>query len=486
MDVNSSDFDGFFNPGSIAIIGVSRKGSGFGGGTFLAKFIECGFPGKLYPINPKADEIQGLKAYPDLASLPETPDLALVSVAAKYVPAVLEECARNGVRNIHILSSGFKETAGVVGSDGVMLEERIAAIARENDLLIIGPNCMGPYCPSSRLTAWGAIPGMSGPVGVISQSGGITQRLTEYLCSLGIGVDKAVSIGNATVLDSPDYLEYMGAEDNIGVIAMYLESVKDGRRLFKLARNISRNIANKKPIVIWKGGESEAGARTVASHTGSLAGELKLWDAFFNQTGAARVRSMDEWVDALAAFSMLSPPRGKGVFLVGGGGGNSVGNGDACIAEGLDVPLPSRDTMDALRKMVPLAGSIAGNPLDEWRMYEDVEYLMEVLELGFADPAFDMIMLDRLIPRKAFHMTGDKDAAPALIDFIKRYNHRKPLVITADSEGGDEELAAKGSALRAQFSKAGIPAYPSSRRAARALAHLHRYHSHSAGDQKRD
>ena len=470
MSLRKHDLKQFFKPRHIAIVGVPRESDRFGGGSFLSKLKECGFPGKLYPINPKAEEIQGLKSYPAVSSLPETPDLAIVSVAARFVPAVLEECARIGLDHIHILSSGFKETGT---EEGIRLEGEIASIAGDKGLLVIGPNCMGPYCPSSRLTAWGAIPGISGPVGIISQSGGITQRLTEYLCSLGVGVEKAVSIGNAAVLGSADYLEFMAEDEKIRVIAMYLESVEDGRRFLQLAKEVNR----KKPIIIWKGGETEVGASTVASHTGAIAGEQGLWEAFFRQTGITRVRSMDEWVDAAITLCLLPAPAGKGVFLIGGGGGNSVAHGDTCVRAGLDVPLLSRATMERLRESVPVAGSIAGNPLDMWRTFEDPDYLIEILELAYKDPNISMIVVDRLIPRRAFHMPDRPDPTPEIIEFVKSKHHRKPLVFTADSGGGDPELAAKGAALRAQFCKAGIPAYSSLERAAKSLVNLHRYYA---------
>ena len=470
MHVNKKNLEPFFNPASIAIVGVPREGDRFGGATFLGKYLESGFPGTLYPINPKADRIQGLKAYPNLSALPEKPELVVVSVAARLVPAVLEECARLNLRHIHILSSGFSE---IQTREGTALEERIASIAGENGLLIIGPNCMGSYCPSSKLTAWGAIPGMSGPVGVISQSGTITQRLTEYLDSLGIGTEKAVSMGNATVLDSPDYLEFMAEDDKIHVIAMYLESVKDGRRFLRLACEVGE----RKPIVLWKGGESKAGATTIASHTGSLAGEWRLWETFFRQAGAIRVGSMNEWADAVLALCLLPPAKGKGVFLIGGGGGTSVGNSDTCIREGLDVPPLAQATMENLREIVPVAGSIAGNPLDMWRTYDDPEYLKDILRLGYADPNISVVIVDRLIPRKAFHMTGGEDPSPDIIQFVKEHQGGKPTVFTVDYEGGDSELAAKGANLRAQFCKAGLPAYPSLRRASRALVRHHRYYA---------
>jgi acyl-CoA synthetase (NDP forming) len=468
------DLEPFFTPGSIAIVGVPREANRFGGMSFLAYLQDSGFPGKIYPINPGAQELRGLKAYPSVSSLPEVPDLAIVSVPAAHVPAVLEECVVRGLRHIHIVSSGFRETGS---REGDLLEERVGAISRRHGLLIIGPNCMGPYCPSSRLTAWGAIPGISGPLGIISQSGGITQRLTEYACSLGVGVEKAVSFGNGTVLDSPDYLAFMGNDKRVSLIAMYLESVRDARRLMTLAKEINRE----KPIVLLKGGETEAGIRTVASHTGTMAGEAMLWEGFAHQTGMTLVRSLDEWMDAVLALCRLPVTMGKGVFLIGGGGGNSVLNGDACIREGLHVPPLSPATMKRLREIVPVAGSIAGNPLDFWPSFHHPALLAEILELAYADPAVHMVIVDRIIPRKIYHTPVGPDPTPAILQFFEKHGQTKPTVFMVDSDGGDVELARKGASLRAQLCRAGIPAYPTLGRAVRALAHLHRYHSRSVG-----
>jgi len=464
------DLDKFFNPRSIAIIGVSRNTFSLGGLSYLTYLQESRFAGPLYPINPSAEEILGIKAYAGLTGLPRVPDLAIVCVAANRVPSVLEECARVGVTHIHILTAGFSETGT---KEGKTLEEEIAAIARKAGLLIMGPNCMGPYCPSARLTAWGARPGLDGPLGVISQSGGITQRLTEYACSLGVGVHKAASIGNATVLDSTDYLMYMARDEKIRVIAMYLESVRDGKRLLKLARQVNRD----KPIVFLKGGESERGASTVISHTGRMAGGEKAWQGFMGQSGVSQVRTMNEWMDAILAFCLLPAPRGRGVFLVGGGGGNSVIYSDTCIREGLEVPALSKANMKRLRPLVPMAGSIAGNPLDLWETFQNPARLSEILEMGYEDPQIHMIIVDRLIPRKAYHMPIMPDSTPQVVEYLKSHGHRKPTVFNVDSEGGDQDLALKGTALRTFFCQSGIPAFPSLERAARALFHLYRYHS---------
>jgi acyl-CoA synthetase (NDP forming) len=209
-----------------------------------------------------------------------------------------------------------------------------------------------------------------------------------------------------------------------------------------------------------------------------MSGEKRLWEAFYRQTGVTAVRSMNECMDAITALSMLPAPSGKGVFIIGGGGGNSVSYSDTCVCEGLEVPQLSDVTMESLRRSVPLAGSIAGNPLDMWLTFTDAKYLAGVLNLAYRDPAVSMVVVDRLIPRKAFHMPEMADPSPEIISFIKNGNHRKSTAFTIDTDGGDTDLAQKGTALRAEFCKAGIPAFPSMRRAAKALFQLYRYHNH--------
>ncbi len=465
----------FFKPASIAIIGVSRENVTFGGTSFLDHWLKAGYAGRLYPINPKAPEVLGIKAYPSLMALPEVPDLVTIAVRSDLVPGALEECAKTGARFIHILTAGFSE---IGTEEGRRLEEKIAGIARQHDLLIIGPNCMGPYSPSIHLTAWGAVPGRDGRLGIISQSGGVTQRFTEYISSLGVGVSKAASIGNAAVLDSPDFLEFMAGDPDIGLIAIYLESIRDGRRFFDIARGVS----DRKPIVMLKGGESKQGAATVASHTGRMAGDQAIWEAVSRQTGIVPVTNMNEWVDACLAFSLLPKTRGKGVFIIGGGGGNSVIFSDSCIRAGLDVPALSRASMDRIRPFVPVAGSIAGNPLDFWATYLKSDYLFEVLDAAYEDEGIHMVIVDRLIPRIAFHSPDfTADPVPQIVNFIKTHKKAKPTVFTVDYDGGDPGLIQKGSALRSRFCEAGIPAFPSFERAIGALARFGQYYRHFAG-----
>ncbi|RJQ65343.1 MAG: hypothetical protein C4519_28360 [Desulfobacteraceae bacterium] len=469
MRLSPEDMQKFFNPQSIAFIGVSRSGGRFGGMSFFSKYIEAGYAGRLYPINPKADRILGIKAWPDLAGLPEKPDLAMIAVAAAQVPEVIVACARKGIHHFHLLTAGFDELGNAAGE---ALKQRLVSVCRAHNVLLIGPNCMGPYRPAARLTAWGAIPGRPGPLGIISQSGGMTQRLTEYAASLGLGVEKAVSVGNGSVLDALDFLEAFGQDPAIKVIGMYLESVADGRRLLDLSRRIGQD----KPIILIKGGETEVGARTAASHTGAMAGSRAIWEAMIRQANMIHVRTMDEWLDALMTFARVAQPASDGVFIIGGGGGSSVIYGDTCVREGLQVPALSPQSMDELLRITPAAGSIAGNPLDHWQVFSDTAYLARLVDMAEQDPAVSIILVDRLIARNAFHMQDTPDPTPETIALLKQRKGVKPIVFVVDSEGGDPELAAQGAAMRAAFSEAGYAVFPGIARAAAALRRLGRYY----------
>ena len=473
MRLTPADMEKIFNPKSIALIGVSRSGWRFGGLSFLRKYIESGYEGRIYPINAKAEEILGVKAWPDLASLPETPDLVMIAVGAPNVPALIAECAEKGVRHVHLLTAGFDELGTPEGHD---MTKQLISACEQHGVLLIGPNCMGPYRPAARLTAWGAIPGIPGPLGIISQSGGMTQRLTEYAASLGLGVEKAISVGNGSVLDTLDFLEAFGNDPLITVIGIYLEGITDGDRLLELARDIGLQ----KPVVILKGGETDAGARTAASHTGALAGSPAVWEAVFRQANMIRVYDMDEWMDALMASAFISAPSSDGVFILSGGGGNSVIYGDSFTREGLAVPQMSTRTMQRLTEITPAAGSIAGNPLDLWQVFTDLEWLDSLMDMAEQEESIGIIIADRLISRNAFHMPETPGLTQKTVELVKNRRGQKPVVFIVDSEGGDPWLAAEGAEMRAAFGRAGYAVFPSSSRAARTLARLCRYYERRA------
>lgn len=458
-------FSKIFAPQSIAIVGISRTNGGLGGKFFLNNLKRAGFAGKIYLINPVAKEIDGLAVYPNILSLPEAVDLAIICTPAKLVPYLMEECRQRGIKNIYILSAGFKELGT---KEGISLEEEIKKVAKYGNLHVVGPNCMGPYVPASKLMLWGQIPGKPGNFAFISQSGTLTQRMTEYAYFSGIGLSKAISFGNAAVLDSSDYLEYLAEDEETKIIGFYLESVKEGNRFLDLARRISPQ----KPLLVWKGGETPAGSGAVASHTGNLSGKNEIWDRALKQAGALRLYSLEEIYATAMAFLYLPRPQGRNVFILGGGGGNSVFYADICLRHGLQVPPLAGVTLQKISSLVPEVGSFARNPVDAWRAYYDPEFMQQVLEIVFSAPDLDIVILDRLIPRPTYATPDAQDSLPTIINFLQKNRHRKPIGVVIDGSGEDPLLAAEAAKLRQQFCQAKIPAFSSFSLAARALEHL--------------
>ncbi|MGC8810935.1 MAG: acetate--CoA ligase family protein [bacterium] len=469
-------FSKIFAPQSIAIVGISRTNGGLGGKFFLNNLKRAGFEGRIYLVNPVAKEIDGLPVYPNIYSLPEAVDLAIICTPAKLVPSLMEECRRRGIMNIYILSAGFKELGT---REGINLEEEIKKVAKEGSLHVIGPNCMGPYVPASKLMLWGQIPGKAGKFAFISQSGTLTQRMTEYAYFSGIGLSKAISFGNAAVLDSSDYLEYLAEDEETKIIGFYLESVKEGKRFLDLARRISPQ----KPLLVWKGGETPAGSGAVASHTGNLSGRKEIWDKALRQAGALRLYSLEEIYATAMAFLYLPSPPGRKVFILGGGGGNSVFYADICLRYGLQVPPLRGEAQQKISTLVPEVGSFARNPVDAWRAYYDPEFMQTILEIVFSAPDLDIIILDRLIPRATYATPEEKDSLPLIIDFLQKNRYRKPIAVVIDGSGEDPSLAAEAAKMRQQFCQAKIPAFSSLPLAAQALAHLCSYSEKYCGEK---
>lgn len=475
-----------FYPKSLAMVGVSPNPQGWGGTSFLLRLINIGFPGKLYPIHPKATEVLGLKAYPNVQSVGEPIDLAMIAVSAPHVPQILEDCVAAGIKNVHIFSSGFSETGE---EEGRRLERQIVEIIKRGNLRAIGPNCMGLYVPASKLAGWGVKPAGAGHLAFVSQSGGHGEILTAYAQSFGVYFSKIISFGNACGLQVADFLEYLRQDDDTRFISIYLEGMKDGDRVVRLIKEINRT----KPVIIWKGGMTKAGSRAVASHTGSMAGEGGIWDGFFKQTGAIRVNSLEEIIDVVLAFMYLKPCRGKQTLLLGGGGGNSVAFADICSREGLEIPPLSEKTRQELNKHIRLAGNSTRNPLDLWLIQRDAALYRQVLETAMADPAIDLAIADRVVGGLGDfddddEIKGDQDKRDEALREVNEYlirfaadnPHGKPLVVTMDMYGNDLQLAGLAVQRRLEFIKAGVPAYLTLESAARAMRRFVEYHQFQA------
>jgi acyl-CoA synthetase (NDP forming) len=458
-----------FPPKNIAIVGVSRNDQtnhpGYTGLGLLRMLKEAGFRGGLYAVNPYATNIAGFQVYNSLTSIPEPIDLVIVTVPAPAVPQVIEDCVKIGAHNVQICTSGFRET----GEEGRELENRIREIASKTGLRIIGPNCMGFHIPSANMRMHPDSPLVPGPVAFVSQSGGHARIFLLRGPELGFGFSKAISYGNALVLDATDFLEYLATDTETGIICMYLEGIKDGRRFMKLVRQINPQ----KPVLIWKGGLTESGARAAASHTGSLGGARQVWDAFFKQTGAIRVSSIEEMAEVTMLLLMLKPCRGKKVAVFAAGGGSSVATGDICSEEGIELPALSPSTREGLLQFISLVNQGLANPIDVPGVVVDFQSLRRAYEIVNADPAIDYIM---------FHLGAEFFMGPTRKAIEELHNHisvepslqprAKPIIVALSDEGHVKDTESFAQPLRKQ----GIPAFNSLRQACRAISRFANYH----------
>jgi acetate---CoA ligase (ADP-forming) subunit alpha len=450
------EMERIFHPESVSIIGASNREGSFGQ-LFLNGFVRMGFK-NIYPVHPREKELSGLKAYPSIKDVPCEIDMAILIIPQGESVRVVRECAEKGVRCIVLFAAGFREK----GEEGKKIEQEMAQIVHQHGIRMIGPNTNGLYSPSAKLLALpgslvaGGLTAESGPLSVFSQSGSFNDYLCQVMTGKNIRFNKVVSCGNEADLKSEDFLEYFGEDKETRIIAGYLEGIKDGRKLFELAKNISKE----KPIIIWKGGQTDIGAKAALAHTGSLAGSKQVWEAMFKQTGIVNVGSFEEMVDCLLAFSWLPLPEGKRIALLSGMGGTGVGTSDNCIMTGLKMATFTESTKQKLRQILPDVGTSISNPLDV-----GVGSLMAPEIFGKAavllaeDENVDMVM--------AISAPDNPRSIASLVDAHKVI--KKPLVIALFDIPGLVEPHFK--ALLSQH----IPTYYEPKRAAYALAKLAEY-----------
>lgn len=349
------NFESFFNPKSVAIVGASRR-KGKVGYEVLANMIGAGYEGKIFPVNPQADTIEGLKCYPDLQSIGQVPELVVIIVPAKIVPAIIQQCAKIGVKSVIIITAGFKE----VGEKGRQLEEQIIRIARQAGIKVIGPNCLGVIAPANKLNASfaGDMPA-EGITGYISQSGALLAAVLDMANAKGIGFSKLVSVGNKADVDELDVIRALGEDPDTKVIAGYLESITNGNAFVSQAEAISAE----KPILLMKPGGTEAGAKAAASHTGSLAGDDTAYECVFERAGIIRCDSLKSQVDYIQAFANQPLPVGTKIAVISNAGGAGIMAADAIERQGLTFAKLSSDTIAKLAASLPPAASLH-NPVD--------------------------------------------------------------------------------------------------------------------------
>jgi acyl-CoA synthetase (NDP forming) len=456
------DLDFLFHPNSLALVGITTAATWHWTLTFLEGLLEIEFDRPLYLVNPKGGEIKGHKVYTSLKDVPGNIDYVIGLVNAQIAPKLVEECAEKGVRAIHFCTAGFSETGE---EQRIKLESELAEVARRKGIRIIGPNCMGIYCPKSRLSFSPAFPKESGPVGVISQSGGNSIYLVRQAALRGVRFSKVISYGNACDINESDLLEYLANDPDTKIIAMYIEGIKDGKRF----RRILQEAAKEKTVILLKGGATEGGARAAAGHTAALSGSRTTWDALCKQLGIISVSSIEEMIDVLVTLLFLPLPAGRNVVLLGAGGGASVLIADEFESRGLRVlPLPP-EIVAQIREFTPIAGNILRNPVDYSQAMMNLEGVIKTFAILSRWEGADFIVTFIRTGQFTTYRTAEDHVNLLMSRFsVKQGMLPKPLAMVIEPSVMPEEAEAILAAIRGAIASE-LPVYYSFATAANAI-----------------
>lgn len=435
-----------FEPVSVALVGAAHTDKKLGG-VVLKNLL--GFRGKIFPVNPKYDELMGVKSYRAVADLPEPVDLLLILRPAEEVPDILREF-KGRAKCVIVMSSGFAE----VGETG--LQEEVKRIGKEAGFRIVGPNCMGLYNPHRKLDTF-FLPAArlrrpkKGNVAVISQSGAILSCLLGAIKDARAGVSKAIGYGNAVDVSESDLYEYLAGDVRTEVVVSYIESVADGRRFIHNARELSK----RKPLLVLKSGKGATGQAAAFSHTGRLAGRYEVFHSIVKQWGIREVPDFDEFLDAAKALSYQRPSAGNRVCIITNGGGSGVLAVDECMRQELEVPVISTEKKERLGHLFP-EFFVVNNPVDLTAQVKDEDYVTSLSELRDEYDGFVIIALPNVF--------GITENLGALLAKAKP-GLGKPVVAHIAESGITGRI-------RALLERARIPVYPSPERAVRGLKAL--------------
>lgn len=368
-------------PKAVAVIGASAE-NGKIGNSVMKNLINGGYKGDIYPIHPKAEEILGKKVYKSVKDIPGEVDIAVFAIPASLVAGALIECGEKKVVGAILIPSGYAETGNMKG------QEEIQAIGQKYGIRLMGPNIYGFYYTHANLCAtFCTAYDVKGSAALSSQSGGIGMAIIGFSRSAKMGVSAIVGLGNKSDIDEDDLLTFFEQDDNTQIIAQHCEDLKDGRAFAEVAKRVSR----KKPIVVLKAGRTSAGAKAASSHTGALAGNDKIYEDVFNQSGVIRARSLRDMLEFARGIPVLPTPKGENVVIITGAGGSGVLLSDACIDNKLSLMTIPPDLDAAFRKFIPPFGA-AGNPIDITGGEPPITYVNTV-KLGLEDPRIHALIL---------------------------------------------------------------------------------------------
>ncbi|WP_366923049.1 acetate--CoA ligase family protein [Metallumcola ferriviriculae] len=424
-----TDLDFFFKPQSIAIIGASGDAKKPGGRP-IEGLLTKGYAGKIFPVNPRYERIAGLKCYPSVIDISEPVDLAIISVPAKLVLDMFRDCVKKKVKAVIIFSSGFAET----GEEGNRLQQEITDLARQHSIRVLGPNCLGIInIPGSVMASFGTIvnldPVLPTSLGFVTQSGAYGVMVYARALQQGVGFSSFVSVGNEADLEFSDFIGYLLEDPNTKLIGGYMEGAKNGSKLRKVAE---RAAELQKPILLIKVGRSSAGSRAASSHTGSLAGDDLVYEAFFRQMGIIRIETLDELTSFAILHRSARKAAGRNVAILSASGGGGVVLADKCEGVGLNVPELTGDTKCRLEQVLPSFGS-ARNPIDPTgQILTEPTLMAKCMEVILKDDNIDMVILN---------VGLNHEGADVMVEgMIEQYNASdKPIVFVTTDTTEDPE-----------------------------------------------
>ncbi len=471
------DLEPIFQPRSIAVAGASsnKQSQGY---EFVQALVEIGFPGPIYPVNPRLEELLGLKAYPNLQAIPGTVDFIISAVPATAVLDLVDGAIEKQTKLIHFFTARFSETGR---EDAALLEQELRQRIKASGIRVIGPNCMGLYYPKQKITFDPALPNKPGNVGLLSQSGSHVFRVIQRGADRGVGFSKAISYGNAIDLNEGHLLDHFADDPDTQVIAAYIEGVRDGRHFFAALKRA----AARKPVIVMKGGRTEAGQAAARSHTASLASRQAVWQAAVRQAGAIEAGSLNEMIDLMVAFVHAGPSHGPNVAILGGAGGEMVETADLCNEAGLNVlPLPS-DVRESLKEKLPNTWDWVGNPIDasilEWGRNE----AMEVIRSMAASPHYHAVLANIRWLEHTLNREDGEDVFRRTLEHLKglaKDYGKATVMVMGEPEAQQEDRWKTVRGARSELSESGVAIYPDIERAAKTLG---KYASYCAAQRTR-
>ncbi len=452
MQIIIMDLGNFFNAHNIAIIGVSRDPNKVGH-VILRNFVDGGFQGKIFVVNPNADKILNYKAYKNVTEIEEKIDLAVIAVPAPLVPQAIVGCSKKKIKDVIIVTSGFKEEGNY------KLDTKLESLLKKYKIRCIGPNCLGCFDAHTKLDSlflprYRLSRPKEGGISFVCQSGAVGSAILDLATEQGYGFSKFVSYGNAMNIDESDLIEYLGNDGKTKVICLYVEGIKDGKKFI----NIAKKVSQKKPIIAIKGGTTEHGARAIVSHTGALAGSAEIYNGAFKQCNIVIAETLGDMFRFAKILEKCTKPRGKKVQVITNGGGYGILSSDAIVKNNLQFAKLSKESLKAVKKL----NLKTENPLDLLGDATTAKY-KAVLDIAMDDPNIDIILLIALYQTPL--ITTD------IVDVIIEANDLKKKPIIVVSTGGEfTEL------LKKNVEANNVPCYTFPEEAVEAIARLVEYY----------